>query len=359
MPLKAYIGRPRHGKTYEVVTVVIYISLSQGRRVVSNIAGLNRSAMLERFLKNGGDPDKFGELVMVTHDEVKNPLFWRTDADRDKGVDSFIQPGDVLALDEIWRFWSGFGLRSDDGDKRPERVMNFFRMHGHFTHPTTGYCCEIALITQDLNDIHRSIKGIIDQTFLMTKLTAIGSSKRYRVDIYEKTKVTRAPLRQLQRSYNPEYFEFYNSHSQRKEGDADAIEENPDDRGNLLKGALFKIVIPLALVVGCFAVWTVVQFFRPKELQTVKVSTSETATVAPVAVSPAKNTIDESERWRVIGWFDQPMRVILSDGNRTRIIQPPDFRLAGLDIETFLPNGEAVTAWTGSRKAGIIEGAQP
>lgn len=360
MPLIAYIGLPRQGKTYEVVTTVIYKSLSQGRRVVSNIAGLDRDAMLAHFESKGGNPGLFGELVQVTHDDVMKPHFWRTDRDRVEGVEAFIQPGDVLALDEIWRFWSGFGLKSEEGEKRPARVMNFFRMHGQFSHPVTGYICEVALITQDLNDIHRSVKGIVDQTFMMTKLTSVGMSNRYRVDIFEKTKINRRPLRSLQRSYEPELFSFYKSHSQRQDGDAEAVEERPDDRGNLLKGALFKIIIPVGLLVGAVAVWTVIQFFKPKQ-ESKPVDTSQPVQSSPAVVSHAKSSIDESDEWRVVGWIlSGDTKVIVERHGKTRTLLPPVYKLTGLTLETFLPSGEAVTPWTGgNNRRGIIEQATP
>lgn len=359
MPLKAYIGLPRQGKTYEVVTVVIYNALCQGRRVVSNIAGLNREAMLDRFIKDGGSPESFGELVSVPHEKVLDPLFWRTDKDREQGVDSFIQPGDLLALDEIWRFWSGFALKDDDGNKRPARVMNFFRMHGHFTHPVSGLCCEVALITQDLLDIHRSVRGIVDQTYVMTKLTAIGSTKRYRVDIFEKISIRRAPLRQLQRSYNPDYYCFYKSHSQHQEGDAEPIEDNPDQRGNLLKGALFRIVLPIGAVVFIFAFYVVYSFFNPKPLEKgVPTAAKSSNAVQAQQARPADN---ESPRWRVVGWINTgSMRVVLSDGAHRRIIAPPNWKMGGMDVETFLPSGEAVTPWTGgARGGGLFDHKEP
>ncbi|OKN42784.1 hypothetical protein AM420_005753 [Klebsiella pneumoniae] len=41
MPITAYVGVPRSGKSYEVVKSVIIAAVASGRRVVSNIYGLN------------------------------------------------------------------------------------------------------------------------------------------------------------------------------------------------------------------------------------------------------------------------------------------------------------------------------
>ncbi len=245
MAIKAYVGRMGSGKTYEVASVVIFKALASGRRVVSNIAGLDLDAYKALMLEDGIADERIGQLVQVTHDDVMKPEFWRTDKDEVDGVESFIQPGDLVALDEIWRFWEGFA-----GRKMPDRVMNFFRMHRHFTHKETGTACDVAIITQDVLDIARKVRAVIEETYGMEKLTAIGSTRRYRVDIFQGTRTSRKPLRQLQRSYEPKFFPLYSSHSQKKDGDADAKEENIDGRGNILKGALFKFVLPVG-VLGC------------------------------------------------------------------------------------------------------------
>lgn len=171
--------------------------------------------------------------------------------------------------------------------------------------------------------------------------------------------VNRRPLRQLQRSYNPDFFCWYKSHSQQDEGDAAAIESNPDDRGNLLKGALFKFIIPVGLVIGVFAVWTVYKFFQPKEPAKPVESPPQAVTSAP-SVSHAKPSVDESENWRVVGWIvGTETKVIIERDGKTRSINPPAYKLTGLTLETFLPNGEAVAPWTGGAKRNGLMPAQP
>lgn len=360
MPIKAYIGDPRQGKTYEVVTVTIFGSLAKGRRVVSNIAGLNREAMLAVFVAGGGNPEHFGELVLVSHDQVREDRFWLCEESRREGRETVIQPGDVLALDEVWRFWGGFGLKDDDG-KRPASVMNFFRMHGHFTHPETGFCCEVAFITQTIGDFHRSTRAVINETYLMTKLTAIGSQSRYRVDIFLKDKVTRKPLRTLQRSYNPEWFCFYKSHSQRNEGDAEPIEESPDQRGNILKGALFKIVLPIGVLVMLGAVYVVVSFFNPKPKDSPQAKAGQDNKPAASHVSHAKHAADLSDEWRAAGYYATSGGVavlLVSDRKQRTLRNPPNVRIEGGEVEAFLPSGEAVAGWTGARGSSLLPGAK-
>ena len=359
MSIKAYVGRMGSGKSYEVVSVVILGAIRRGRRVVSNIAGLNYEAMVELLEAEGMSRDSLGQLVQVEHAQVLEPTFWRTDKDAELGVEAFIQPGDLVALDEVWRFWSGFAAKGDDNSKRPERVMNFYRMHRHFTHPETGVACDVALITQDVMDISRQVRAVIEETYRMEKLTAIGSTKRYRVDVFQGGKISRAPLRQLQRSYDPRYFPLYSSHSQKKEGAADAREENIDGRGNILRGALFKIIIPVGLLVGLGAVYVVMSFFKPKEPPKQADAKKDEKQVSHAKQDDAKREdrrhADVSDAWRVVGWYssDNGAAVVLQDEHkRQRVLyDPPALKIQGMQISVVLPEGATATTYSG----GVVE----
>lgn len=347
MAIKAYVGIMGSGKTYEVTSVVIFGALAAGRRVVSNIAGLNFDEFKKLLLEQGVPEQKIGQLVQVSHEDVLKPEFWRTDKDVEQGIDSFIQPGDLVALDEIWRFWEGFGDR-----KMPDRVMNFFRMHRQFTHPKTGLSCEVALITQDVMDISRKVRGVVEETYRMTKLTAIGSTSKYRVDIFQKARILKTPFRQFLRSYDPKFFDLYKSHSQKKEGDAPGVEESIDKRGNLLRGALFRFVIPVGLVVFGFAAWYIYGFFHPtpKDLPVAaNGSKSPAATPVRAASSPAASD------WRVVGHYrtDSGLTVLLTDGQRSRVLHnPPNIKVSALSVEVVLPDGSVAADWMSTVKSG-------
>lgn len=344
MAIKAYVGIMGSGKTFEVASVVILGALRDGRRVVSNIAGLNPDVYREILEAEGAEPDRIGQIVTVSHDAVLEPLFFRTDKDQAEGIDSFILPGDLVALDEIWRFWDGFA-------KPSERFMNFVRMHRQFVHPESGLTCELALITQDVMDIGRKVRAVIEQTYRMEKATAVGSSKRYRVDIFTGGKIRGAPLRQLFKTYEPKYFPLYQSHSQKQEGSADAKEKSVDSRGNILKGAIFKIVLPLAFLFGAAGVYFVWGFFHPKDLKKPDTALNASVTSAPGVVPAVKPEHAVSDRWRVHGWYSGPSGVVAvvqnNDGLLRHVYQVPKIRLSGLDVSVFL-DGEEVTKYSGA-----------
>lgn len=363
MSIKAYVGRMGSGKTYEVVTSVILPALSRGRRVISNIAGLDYDEFYTVLIEDGVPADKIGKLVQVAHDDVLRPEFWLTDKDsfqeRVNGltdvktgeVRQCILPGDLIALDENWRFWEGYANKA-----MPERVMNFFRMHRHFIHHETGVACDVALISQDVMDFSRKVRAVIEESYYMEKLTAVGSTKRYRVDVHQGGKTSRKPLRQLQRSYDSRYFPLYQSHSLKQEGGADAQEENIDDRGNILKGAIFKVGLPLALVMfitGAVMLW---RFFNPRQEATTQSAAPEIVQAGVSMSPPVMSKPVVNEQWRVVGYYQYNGTItamLQNAAGRARVISnPPAYKLSASGLEVELPEGGFVTPWQTLNQSG-------
>lgn len=356
MAIKAYVGKPRAGKSYEVVVNVILPALRQGRRVVSNIAGLNYEAMCQILYQEGLPQDRIGELVCVNHSEVEKPSFWLTDTDQETGTESFIRPGDLVALDEIWRFWK------KRGDIHP-RPMNFFRMHGHMPHPVTGLTCEIALITQTVRDINENIKDVVLETFYAVKNTKIGSHKSYIVHIFQHGSISKHDfIRTLPpRYYDSKYFPCYKSHSQQQEGAADAHEDNPDDRGNILKGTFFKVAIPLALLLLLPAFYFVWKFFHPVQVPDPSAPVAvESGSAQSVQVAASPPRLPVADDWRVVGWFQSDgslFATLESSSGKIRLIQdPPGYKLSASGLEVVLPDGGVATPWTAFNKSnGVLQ----
>lgn len=70
MAIKAYVGLMGSGKSYEVVSNVIIPALGRGRRVISNIAGLDFEAIKAFLIAEKIEPDQLGQLVTVSHDQI-------------------------------------------------------------------------------------------------------------------------------------------------------------------------------------------------------------------------------------------------------------------------------------------------
>lgn len=373
MAIKAYCGRMGGGKTYEVVSSVIVPAIGRGRRVVTNIAGLNYDAICDYLTAQGVDDDKFGELVCVSHADVETADFWLTETKMNENKKATIQPGDLIALDEIWRFWEGFASR-----KMPDDVMNFVRMHRHFVHEGSGLSCDLAIITQDVMDIARRVRAVVSETYVMTKLLMIGRPNQYRVAVFTGYKTSAKPLNDFFRTYNKKIFPLYSSHSQKKEGGADAVEENIDSRGNLFGRKMFKYVIPISIPIFLYTIYAVYGFFHPEPKKTddKKIVSSSPAGVAPgangagpiVAGSPGQMavpggtsspSVSPSSDWRIVGVYGPStfFRVVLSDGQKTRyLINPRGFSLLGMNSRVDLPEGGFATNYSGPPLSSVMRG---
>lgn len=359
MSIIAYTGLPRSGKSYEVTTGPIYTALKEGRRVVSNIAGLNFEAMRDELLVEGVPIDKIGTIVPVSLKDIEKPTFWRTEEDAAAGLDAFIQPGDFLAFDEVWRFWRRRGMIEP-------RAESFLRMHGHFPHPVSGRTCDVALITQKVGDINEVVRGLIDETFVMKKLTAFGMPKAYSVFIYQLASTRKADLiRTYQTKYNPKYFGFYKSHSQNTSG-VSAVEKTIDDRGNILKRKVFVIGVPLAVIGMIFGSFYIYSYFHPSpKTVEAKAGDAKDKDGNPVPPKPTSRPQDgTSERWRVVGFYTSQSRTafVLRDdaANKTRYLYSPASAalLGGLSIDVKLPEGgDLATTYSGSSRAPAVPGA--
>ncbi len=187
----------------------------------------------------------------------------------------------------------------------------------------------------------------------MTKHTALGSTKRYRVDIYQRYNIRRKPINSLQKAYDPKLFALYSSHSQAQEGAAAPKEQRSDTRGNLLSGKRFILVIPLFLIGMIFAIYKLYQFSHPEpkhaEDKPLEVSATGTPGAVPPLV-PEKVVPKPMDEWRIIGYYQlgNDLTLVMRDqkGTTRYVVAPPNIRFAGLDVGAVLGD-EVVSNWSG------------
>jgi zona occludens toxin len=318
MPINLYYGDPRSGKSYEVVTEVIKGAIAQGRRVVTNIRGVNDDLIRQYLVETEqADPEKLGHVVQFDKEQLKEPGFFCGE-----NTAGFVEPGDLVVIDECWNIWP-------NGVQLSEEHKEFFRMHGHFAHPETGVTCDLVMITQvPREDISRGILGIVDVAFYIYKLKDLGLDNRYTVEIYSKfPKYRDKPLRSLTRSYDPAKFAWYKSHTHEN-----AKELAIDDRRNIFKGFFFRWVMPLSLVAVAFSVWYVYDFLtnmgskgKPVEPDKELAAPGTPGAVPPGAAGPRPIAAAPSSSWYLTGYIYSPDGPIfyLTDGVNIRTIKNP------------------------------------
>ena len=334
MAIKAYTGLMGSGKSYEVVTCVILPAIKKGRRVVTNIAGLDLDVFSEL---SGIDRDQV-QLINVSHGQVIEPDFWLTD----EKTDATIQAGDLVCLDEIWRFYDGFKTP-------PEHCMNFFRMHRHFVDAKTGVTCDVVLITQDVMDIGPKVRRVVEETYRMSKLSFIGRSDRYRVDVFARG-ATKEKLKSLQKKYEPKFFPLYKSHSQKSDDSVDANEVNVDDRGNILNSKFFKFVVPFGILFAILSGYFVLQFFKAKTPAKKQESDQESKQESKQDSKKQKGGDQQTNQTKRVAGYTQTESgtvVYAYDGQSVEpLFRAPATRITTLTIEALDHDGKIISNTT-------------
>jgi zona occludens toxin (predicted ATPase) len=246
----AYTGLPGSGKSYSVVEQQILPALKAGRLVVTNLP-VKRDLICADL---GIQPDMLREFPAEAVAAEPNKIF---DA---------APNGSVLVLDEVWRLFPA-GLKTN---QVPEAFKTVFAEHRHRV-DVSGQSMQIVLVTQDLAQIAAFARQVVETTFRTVKLTSIGLSTRFRVDVFAGPKSGPNPnpdsaLRQIPGRYRKEIYRYYVSHTQSESETEGADETAVDKRANILRRPLM-LAAPLVIVglvwFGIDRLWNVKQSFGP------------------------------------------------------------------------------------------------
>lgn len=343
MAINNYTGLMGSGKSYEVVSTVILDAVASGRRVVTNIDGIQPDLIYDYLVeKRKIAPDKLGTIKAVKNDDVTLDNFFPDEEKPDETT--IVQPGDLVAIDEVWRFWG-------TDVKLSPNAMQFFRMHRHYTDKDTGLSCDIALMIQDTSSLHRKIREVVEMTTRTVKLKAVGMPKQYRIEIYEGNKVSKQThIDTYVKKYNADIFPLYKSY-----GGTNGTEKPMDKRQNIFNNKKIYIAAILVVVMCLFAARQMQKFFNPTPktdnlLKTTPLGPPGTAT-APTEVKPA--TQASSTDWRITGrlitngalWF-----VLQNEKGRIRYESNDKFTVTG-PVITGQVDGQTVNLFAGGSSA--------
>jgi zona occludens toxin len=348
MPINAYTGLMGSGKSFECVRSVIIPAITKGRRVVTNVDGIDSDAIRAFVHENEGiSLDKLGYVVHCSNDDVFAEQF----LPYGQPVDTFCQPGDLVCIDEAWRFWG-----TDSKIHTNHRI--FFREHRHYVHPETKVSCDIVLMVQDIGDLHRILKAVVELSFRTTKAKSLGLSKVYRVEMWEGWKQTaKARIGVQVKKYDPQIFPLYSSYSGGK-----GKEITVDERQNILKNPRLWAMVVGFVICGGVSLYGVLHFFGNKgEVKgkdgkpVVAAAVGRAAPGAPGATSaPAPAARPEfSDQWRAAGLVTLPQGrfvVLVSPAGELRYEHPSAFHFQGHALVGDV-DGQKVTAFSGARSS--------
>jgi zona occludens toxin len=328
--ITAYNGPPGSGKSHALVKDVIVPAVLAGRRVVSNVDGLNANAIraycLEREKAWGVDhADKLGEVVLFHGEDSKQPFFWPTEATEKAGLKTFIQPGDLVVFDEWAMFYT-----TGDKDDATAQVEQFMRWHRHLTHPTFGYATDLCIATQAISDFSRRHRPLLSKSFLFKKLDAVGAAGSYTWHAFD-GKRQQHSYQTGHGKYDKAIFPLYASSSAATSGNHGELKTNK--KLSIWGGwkAYAAVLVPLALFggggVGLWSVWS----DQPgnKAVMVAEATAngpSATATASGAAVAPVA---PPNSPWRIVGQIDgdEGVRVIVTDEKGgVRMLKPDQFQ---------------------------------
>lgn len=353
MAINVYSGVMGSGKSYEAVSSLILPAVASGRRVVSNIDGLNESAIHEYILTHKGKfakkgditKESLGSIELVSNERILEPFFFpNPDTQSDKP--SIVQPGDFVVIDEAWRFWA-------KESKPSHEHKQFFKMHRHFANPETGVTCDLAIIIQDISGLYLDLKKVVEMTVRTTKLKSVGLNSRYRVDVYEGNRLTRtAKTSSYQKSYNQKIFPLYKSYA--VDG---AKETSIDDRQNIFKSGKIWVMLAIGLLLPVIGGWYLYVFLTPDEIvnSDIPVMSGNSSSDHPF-LSSSDNPLPSfksnlSPVWRIAGTatISGKFYVVLRDsaGMRLRYEDYSNFVNRGV-LMSGLIDGQIVTYYSGN-----------
>jgi zona occludens toxin len=272
-------------------------------------------------------------------------------------VETFCKPGDIVCIDEAWRFWG------TDSKLSTEHKI-FFREHRHYVDPITKVSCDLVLMVQDIGDLHRLLKVVVELSFKTTKIKAFSNnSKTYRVEMWEGYKQTyKSRVAVENKRYSKEVFPLYSSYV-----GGTGKEMQVDGRQNVLSSPKFWIIGALFIAAGYWGVTTAMKTFTGEAYKKshpeivkgddknksggISAIASKTA-IAPPGVPPV------SEIWRITGSFqtgDKNFVVLTNPSGRTRLEHPSAFSSQGMTMVGNI-DGERLLVWSGAPPVSILPG---
>lgn len=339
MAISLYIGKQGAGKSYEIVKSVIIPAIAKGRRVVTNVYGLDEVKIHDYCIRHKlctSESAMMGKVILVDNERIMKPDFYPVmDSDRE----TLCKAGDVVIIDECNRFFSTDAKLSPD-------VRSFAAEHRHFVSPETGFTTDFILINQGLSTIPRYFKERIDYVYRMKKLDIVyGFKKKYRVDVFSGTRLVKDSfLNSYINTYDPEIYPLYKSFH----GDIQGTEDKTDGRNVLFKkSTLFFYLI--FFVLSVLAVMKYVVPFLSSDKPDKPVALNEHQNdVKTVTESVQKSLPAVSSQWCISGiYFDGNRNfVLLKDtSGHLRMVSRNTFQGDGIMLHGVV-DGQQVNTWS-------------
>ncbi len=259
--ITVYSGLPGAGKSYEVVTEVIYPALKEGRTVVGNI-DIDLTAM--------GLPD--ADYKRVVFDSSS---FWPVYQDGNVVSSGQLPRGALVVIDEAWQVLGS-------GRAQPS-LLDFLPVHRHFSDDKGSV--NFALVVQSPSLLDKKVLALTDSLFVMHNKLAMGMGKHYSVVIYGGHRaIKNQEINTLVRRYRSDRFTWY------KSADAGTLHRKTDSRVSFFSSG--KVIgAALAVFTALFGIYYTFTFFSsPKTTNTAAKAKGDSNVPVSSPVPPSVGT---------------------------------------------------------------------
>jgi len=317
MAITLFTGPPGAGKSYALVEQVIVPGVLAGRRVLTNVAGVDPAKVLAYCQARMDEPSRAGRVVLFDGDSISQPGFFPT---QDKSDDqTTVKGGDLLVVDE-WK------LYVPKRGKLPPDVEPFLRWHRHLVGPN-GEATDVAIATQIAQDVHMDFRGLIERSYKFKKLKAVGLNKSYAWQSYEGHLQAKGEAYKTGNgTYKDEITELYKSYA--VEGEKGATELKSDNRVSIVGRGTY-ITVAVGIVVVALSAWWIWRYFSGDGFS----GSSESVELQqPTLGVSALAAIPPASPWRIVGHVisDGGTRIILQgDDGAVRVVTPEGFSFDG------------------------------
>lgn len=326
MAISAYTGVPGTGKSYALVAEIIVPGVRDGRRVLTNVQGVDPQKVLEyceaKWPKEAGE---LGEVILFDGSQTLEPGFFPAEGEPDG--DAFVRAGDLIVFDEVRMFWPRRG-------KFSPAVMKFLRYHRHFVSARTHQSTDVVLASQLVTDFHEDFRGCIERNYKMKKLKAVGLNSRYVWQSWEGSEQRKGHhVGNGGGKYAKDIYNLYSSYAGEK-----GKEASTDRRTNVIMQPKFLAICAGTLLGLFFSLYWVWGFFHPhsakpkaEAVAAIAAPASVPTTAVGAAAVPVSNGAPPvSAVWRISGAIQTPglnVVVLVDRAGNTRYEDPSNFTM--------------------------------
>lgn len=234
------VGRPRSGKTYESTRYhILPAVLEDKRRVVTNVT-INKEYIEKVHGREYSDLITIIEGCFDSYGQTR----------------PFSSEEDFLKFDD-WKNKKGQGVLfvideahlSIGRNARPA-VLEYLSMHGHYGH-------DILLLTQNARKLNKDLKDMVEIVWRTVKQSAFGKDDMYFRKTHHGVENIRESVHTEERYYDPQYFNYYKSHTQSTGSVLEAVAHDVKGKINPTSKWSMRIAI-IGIAITLFSVYQAV-----------------------------------------------------------------------------------------------------